>query len=65
MHEIPENDLEGQKIGILKSIGGLELKKGQQVDEQLIAEVRYKHKLAYFQYMRKRSRWQELFSYVD
>jgi hypothetical protein len=48
MKEIPENDLEGQKIGMLKSIGGLEVKRGQQVDEQLIAEVRYKHKLAYF-----------------
>jgi hypothetical protein len=27
--------------------------------------VRYKHKLAFFQYMRKRSRWQELFQFID
>ena len=65
LSEIPENDLEGQKIRVLKSIGGLEVKKGHNVDEHLIAQVRYKHKLAFFQYMRKRSRWQELFSQVD
>ena len=27
--------------------------------------MRYKHKLAYFNYMRKRERWQELFQFVD
>lgn len=46
--EIPETDLEGQKIRILKSIGDFELKKNQNVNEHLIAEVRYKHKLAFF-----------------
>lgn len=65
MSEIPEHDLEGQKIGQLKSIGGLELKKGKTVDEDLIAQVRYKHKLAFYQYQRKRARWQELFLHID
>ena len=64
MAEIPENDLEGQKINTLKSIGNLDVK-GKTVGETLIASVRYKSKLAFFQYMRKRSRWSELFAYVD
>ena len=50
---------------MLKSIGTLDVKKGKAVGEHLIAEVRYKHKLAYFQYMRKRARWQELFQFID
>ena len=37
LDEIPDQDLEGQKIGHLKSIGGLEVKKGKKVDEDLIA----------------------------
>lgn len=65
LEEIPDQDLEGQKIGRLKSIGGLEVKKGKKVDEDLIAQVRYKHKLSFFQYQRKRARWQELFLHVD
>lgn len=65
MDEIPENDLEGQKINVLKSIGCLEVAEGTQVGEALIADVRYRNKLAFFQYMRKRTRWQELFAYVD
>ena len=64
MSEIPEHDLEGQKITHLKSIGGLEVKKGK-VDENLIAQVRYSHKIAFFQYLRKKSRWLELFSEID
>lgn len=48
--EIPDKDLEGQKIGHLKSIGGLEVKKGKTVDEDIIAQVRNKHKLAFSQY---------------
>jgi hypothetical protein len=36
MSEIPEHDLDGQKISHLKSIGGLEVKQGK-VDENLIA----------------------------
>jgi hypothetical protein len=31
----------------------------------LIAQVRYKHKLAFYQYQRKRARWQELFLHID
>jgi hypothetical protein len=37
MAEIPENDLEGQKINVLKSIGSLDVAKGGQVGESLIA----------------------------
>jgi len=37
LSEIPENDLEGQKIRILKSIGDFQLKKGQSINEHLIA----------------------------
>lgn len=58
MSEIPQQDVEGQQIQKMKSIGGLELKKNQKVDESMIAELRYKHKIAYFQYLRKRSQWQ-------
>jgi hypothetical protein len=65
MNEIPETDLEGQKINQIKSVGTLELKKGQTVDEELISQVRYKHKQAFFQYLRKKSRWMELFNDVD
>mmetsp|Transcript_31702 Transcript_31702/g.48555 ORF Transcript_31702/g.48555 Transcript_31702/m.48555 type:complete len:168 (+) Transcript_31702:597-1100(+) len=46
--EIPETDLEGQKISVLRSIGDLELKKGRVVGEDMIAEVRYKHKQSFF-----------------
>jgi hypothetical protein len=56
MNEIPDHDLDGQKISHLKSIGGLEVKNGK-VDENLIAQVRYQHKLAFFNYLRKKSRW--------
>lgn len=57
MNEIPDQDLEGQKITILKSVGDFEVAKGQNVDEALIAQLRYKHKLAFFHYMRKKSRF--------
>ena len=36
-NEIPETDLEGQKINKLTSIGNLEVKKGKMVDEHMIA----------------------------
>lgn len=31
----------------------------------MIANVRYEHKKAFFQYLRKKSRWQDLFDHVD
>ena len=33
MEEIPEHDLEGQKITRSRNVGDFELKKGQKVDE--------------------------------
>ena len=50
MDEIPENDLEGQKIKVLRSVGDLTLKRGQIVDEAFISQIRYKHKLSFYQY---------------
>ena len=40
MNEIPEYDLEGQKITKLNSVQGLDVKKGQKVDEKIIALAR-------------------------
>ena len=53
MSEIPEHDLDNQKITRLNCIGGLEVKKGK-VDENFIAQVRYSHKVAFFQYLKKK-----------
>ena len=64
--EIPEKDLEGQNLaGVSSQIFQIEgVKKDQPVNEDFIAEVRNKFKIAYFLYKRKKSRWLALYSQV-
>ena len=61
MMEIPEHDLEGNKIKNLRSINSLELPSTIRVDENFIADLRYKHKKAYMNYIRKRMVWMNTF----
>lgn len=65
MSELPQHDLDGQKLCRLKSVGGLELKPGQSCDHVLIAKLRRGHKLAYFHYARKKLKWTELYRDVE
>ena len=54
--ELPQKDLEGQTIGVSKNFT-LDLKKGQDVTQDFIAEQRNRFNIAYFLYKRKKSRW--------
>jgi hypothetical protein len=54
--EMPEKDLEGQTIGQSKNFQ-LDIKKGAEVSEDFIAEIRNQFKAGYFLYRRKKSRW--------
>ena len=64
LDEIPDTDLEGNKIKKLRSIHNLELPRGKKVDEDYIAGLRYKNKMAYLHYVRKRNSWQQLYTSV-
>jgi len=61
--ELPMKDLEGQTIGASKNFT-LDIKKGQDVTEDYIADVRNKFKTAFFLYKRKKSRWISLYNRV-
>jgi hypothetical protein len=61
--ELPLKDLEGQTIGASKNFT-LDLKKGQDVNEDYIADVRNKFRTAFFLYKRKKSRWISLYNRV-
>ena len=61
---MPDKDLEGMKV---QTLGGthLQIKKGQIVDEAIIAGVRVNVKNAFFQYKRKKARWLTNYNKVD
>lgn len=64
MNEMPDKDLEGQSISH-SSYFKIEIKINQEVTEDIIANVRYQFKVAYFMYKRKKSKWITLFNNVD
>ena len=53
--EVPEKDLEGMKLTTMGA--HLPIKKGQIVDEAVIAGVRVNVKNAFFMYKRKKAKW--------
>ena len=61
--ELPSQDLEGQKI-YGSTLLSSELS-GKEITEQLIADLRYQLKVAYFLYKRKKARWISLFDHID
>lgn len=61
--ELPDKDLEGQTIGASKNFT-LEIKKGTEVSEDYIAEIRNRFKAGFFLYKRKKSRWIALNKHV-
>jgi hypothetical protein len=62
--ELPKKDLEGASIGHSKAIT-LDIKKGQEVNEDFISQVRYTFKVTFFLYKRKKSRWISLYDKID
>jgi hypothetical protein len=64
LDEIPEKDLEGQQIAHSQYFH-LDIKEGRAINEDFLAEIRYKFKLTFFLYKRKKARWRTLFNKVD
>eukprot|EP00347_Sterkiella_histriomuscorum_P021826 403332633 len=62
--ELPKQDLEGQSI-VSSSSFMMEMKKGQDVTEDFLANVRYQLKVSFFLYKRKKAKWVSLFEKVD
>ena len=43
----------------------LDIKKGQEIGEDFIAEIRNRFKMAFFLYKRKKSRWVSLYAKIQ
>lgn len=64
LEEIPTTDLEGNKVHKLRSIQNLELPRGKSVNELYIANLRFRHKMSYLNYVRSRATWLEVYQSV-
>ena len=61
---MPEKDLEGMNMIQYKSTK-LEIKSASDITENYIADIRFKFKVAYFNYKKAKAKWKALFNLVD
>jgi hypothetical protein len=64
LDEIPTQTLEGAKVTKIRSVQNLELPPGKVVDEQFIADLRFRHKMSYLTYVRSRATWLEVYQSI-
>jgi len=61
---MPQKDLEGMSLFAFKT-SKLEVKDSSEVSGDFIASVRFKFKVAYFNYRKAKAKWKKLFQHVD
>lgn len=63
--ELPKEDLDGTAISYSSNFKMSDLKEGEEVSENYIANVRYQYRVSYFLYKRKKSRWMSTYEKIN